>query len=225
MGHDEVLGPALMSMKTESVGDVEHTRILLRLKTGTFHELLPSSCLPRPSPQAWGKLINENLNVPNWQPIYCPQGSKLVTAYDEHVLVSNYKFGILYQKKKQISEEELFGNRISSSTFDEFLEILGNRIRLRDHKGYRGGLDTQFGQTGDETVYEVFQQKEIMFHVSTLLPFTEGDPQQLQRKRHIGNNIINQSPPPLLLLLLLISFHLLLLFTKNGKIFLLILKF
>lgn len=29
-----------------------------------------------------------------------------------------------------------------------------------------------------------------MFHVSTLLPFTENDPQQLQRKRHIGNDIV-----------------------------------
>lgn len=29
-----------------------------------------------------------------------------------------------------------------------------------------------------------------MFHVSTLLPYTEGDPQQLQRKRHIGNDIV-----------------------------------
>lgn len=29
-----------------------------------------------------------------------------------------------------------------------------------------------------------------MFHVSTMLPFTESDPQQLQRKRHIGNDIV-----------------------------------
>lgn len=29
-----------------------------------------------------------------------------------------------------------------------------------------------------------------MFHVSTKLPFTEGDTQQLQRKRHIGNDIV-----------------------------------
>ncbi|XP_053149118.1 rap1 GTPase-activating protein 1-like [Hemicordylus capensis] len=29
-----------------------------------------------------------------------------------------------------------------------------------------------------------------MFHVSTKLPFTEGDAQQLQRKRHIGNDIV-----------------------------------
>lgn len=51
---------------------------------------------------------------------------------------------------------------------------------------YRGGLDTQFGQTGDEAIYDVFKDREIMFHVSTMLPFTENDPQQLQRKRHIG---------------------------------------
>ncbi|KAM4016695.1 LOW QUALITY PROTEIN: rap1 GTPase-activating protein 1 [Anomaloglossus baeobatrachus] len=29
-----------------------------------------------------------------------------------------------------------------------------------------------------------------MFHVSTKLPYTEGDAQQLQRKRHIGNDIV-----------------------------------
>lgn len=51
---------------------------------------------------------------------------------------------------------------------------------------YRGGLDTQFGQTGDEAVYQVFKDREIIFHVSSLLPYTDNDPQQLQRKRHIG---------------------------------------
>ncbi|KAK7573935.1 hypothetical protein V9T40_011126 [Parthenolecanium corni] len=55
---------------------------------------------------------------------------------------------------------------------------------------YRGGLDTQFGQTGEEAVYQVYKEREIMFHVSTLLPFTDNDPQQLQRKRHIGNDIV-----------------------------------
>lgn len=35
-------------------------------------------------------------------------------------------------------------------------------------------------QTGSESVYTVFRQKEIMFHVSTKLPFTEGDVQQVQ---------------------------------------------
>ena len=46
------------------------------------------------------------------------------------------------------------------------------------------------GQTGCESVYEVFRDKEIMFHVSTLLPYADNDSQQLQRKRHIGNDMV-----------------------------------
>lgn len=45
---------------------------------------------------------------------------------------------------------------------------------------FRGGLDVSHGQTGSESVYTVFRQREIMFHVSTKLPFTEGDVQQVQ---------------------------------------------
>lgn len=35
------------------------------------------------------------------------------------------------------------------------------------------------GQTGSEAVFTSFQGREIMFHVATKLPFTEGDPQQV----------------------------------------------
>lgn len=35
------------------------------------------------------------------------------------------------------------------------------------------------GQTGVESVYTTFRDREIMFHVSTKLPFTEGDAQQV----------------------------------------------
>ncbi len=36
------------------------------------------------------------------------------------------------------------------------------------------------GQTGAESVYHNFHNKEIMFHVSTKLPYTEGDSQQVR---------------------------------------------
>lgn len=45
---------------------------------------------------------------------------------------------------------------------------------------FRGGLDVTHGQTGAESVYTVFRDREIMFHVSTKLPFTEGDTQQVR---------------------------------------------
>ena len=44
---------------------------------------------------------------------------------------------------------------------------------------FRGGLDVAHGQTGTESFYTNFHNKEIMFHVSTMLPYTEGDTQQV----------------------------------------------
>nr|CAD7459471.1 unnamed protein product [Timema tahoe] len=135
-------------------------------------------------------LLNEQLNVDKFTAVLCPRASQPIAAYDEHVLVSKFKFGILYQRFGQINEEELFSNMHTSAALDEFLALLGQKIHLKDHKGYRGGLDIKHGHTGDDAVYEVFREREIMFHVSTLLPYTDHDPQQLQRKRHIGNDIV-----------------------------------
>ncbi|XP_049282463.1 rap1 GTPase-activating protein 1 isoform X8 [Anopheles funestus] len=191
VGHDDQLGPVLLSIKSENVANQEHIRILLRLRTGTMHELIPASCLgSSPSPIKMARLLNEQINVDTFMPVLCPKASALIASYDEHVLVTNFKFGVLYQRFGQTTEEELFCNSETTSAFDEFLDVLGQRIRLRDHKGYRGGLDIQNGHTGDTAVYDVFKEREIMFHVSTLLPYTEADPQQLQRKRHIGNDIV-----------------------------------
>ncbi|KAJ8912502.1 hypothetical protein NQ315_000678, partial [Exocentrus adspersus] len=191
IGSDETLGPVLLSIKTENVANQEHTRILLRLRAGTMHEIVPSSCLgSNPNPAKMAKLLNEQLNIENFVPVLHPKASQLIANYDEHVLVTNFKFGVLYQKFGQITEEDLFCNNETSRAFDDFLSLLGQRIQLKDHKGYRGGLDIQNGHTGDTAVYEVFKEREIMFHVSTLLPYTENDPQQLQRKRHIGNDIV-----------------------------------
>ncbi len=55
---------------------------------------------------------------------------------------------------------------------------------------FRGGLDVKSDQTGTESVYEQFQNHELMFHVSTLLPHSKSERQQLERKRHIGNDIV-----------------------------------
>lgn len=191
VGHDDQLGPVLLSIKSENVANQDHIRILLRLRTGTMHEIIPSSCLgSSPSPVKMARLLNEQINVDNFMPVLCPKATALIASYDEHVLVTQFKFGVLYQCFGQTTEEELFANSKTTPAFDEFLHVLGERILLKDHKGYRGGLDIANGHTGETAVYEVFKEREVMFHVSTLLPYTEGDSQQLQRKRHIGNDIV-----------------------------------
>lgn len=189
--HDENLGPVLLSIKSENVANQEHVRIILRLRTGTMHEIIPLSCLgSNPSPIKMARLLSDQISVDNCMPVLCPKASHAIAGYDEHVLVPSFKFGILYQRFGQTTEEELFSNDKMSPAFEEFLDVIGQRIKLKDHKGYRGGLDIQNGHTGDTAIYEQFKEREVMFHVSTLLPYTEGDPQQLQRKRHIGNDIV-----------------------------------
>lgn len=80
------------------------------------------------------QLLNEDVTTEKFSPVVFPKASDLIVAYDEHVLVSTYKFGVVLQKEGQVTEEELFSNR-SSESLDTFLEILGDRIRLRGHEG------------------------------------------------------------------------------------------
>lgn len=46
------------------------------------------------------------------------------------------------------------------------------------------------GNTGQEAIYSKYDRFEMIFHVSTLMPFSLEDTQQIQRKRHIGNDIV-----------------------------------
>ncbi|XP_034440290.1 rap1 GTPase-activating protein 1 isoform X10 [Hippoglossus hippoglossus] len=188
---DAALGHLVFSMKYDVIGDQEHLRLMLRTKLKTYHDVIPISCLTEfPNVVQMAKLVCEEVNVDRFYPVLYPKASRLIVSFDEHVISNNFKFGVIYQKFGQVSEEELFGNMDESPAFVEFLEFLGHKIELHDFKGFRGGLDVAHGQTGTESIYTSFHNKEIMFHVSTKLPYTEGDSQQLQRKRHIGNDIV-----------------------------------
>ncbi|XP_058447300.1 GTPase-activating Rap/Ran-GAP domain-like protein 3 isoform X3 [Malaya genurostris] len=103
----------------------------------------------------------------------------------------NFKFGVVYMKAGQKLDDEMLSNEHGSSDFDEFLELLGEKIRLKDWERYRGGLDIKGDMTGKLSVYTLYEGHEIMFHVSTLLPFSRDNRQQVERKRHIGNDIVN----------------------------------
>ncbi|KAL5280406.1 RAP1GAP.2 family protein [Megaselia abdita] len=183
---DEKLGPILMSIKTEE----QAIRVLLRVSTGSLHKEVPLTAAGK-SPLVLAQIVTDNqITADNFLPVFCPNASQQIAKFDEHSVVMNFKFGVLLQKFGQTTEEELFCNNSQSPAFDEFLECLGERIVLQEHKGFRGGLDITNGQTGREAIYEKFKEREIIYHVSTLLPYAEGDPQQLQRKRHIGNDIV-----------------------------------
>ncbi|XP_069098989.1 rap1 GTPase-activating protein 1-like isoform X2 [Pleurodeles waltl] len=188
---DSNLGHMVLSVRYEQIDKLEHLRLLLRMRTCTKHDLIPISCLTEfPNAVQMAKLLCEEVNVDRFLPVLYPKASQLVVTFDEHVISNNFKFGIIYQKHGQTTEEEVFSNNEESLGFIEFLDFLGERVQLQNFRGFRGGLDVTRGQTGSESVYTTYRGKEIMFHVSTKLPYTEGDVQQLQRKRHIGNDIV-----------------------------------
>lgn len=185
------LGHLIMSLKHEEVEGQEFLRIMLRSKAKTLHDRISLAGLPQlPSIPQIAKLLYDDVTGLKFNPVLYPRGSQLIVGYDEHEVNNTFKFGVIYQKFGQTSEEELFGNNEETPAFTEFLGVLGENIDLQDFKGFRGGLDISHGQTGSQSIYTVFRQRKIMFHVSTKLPFTEGDVQQLQRKRHIGNDIV-----------------------------------
>ncbi|XP_064892625.1 rap1 GTPase-activating protein 2 isoform X6 [Columba livia] len=185
------LGNLILSIKCEETDGTEYLRIILRSKVKTLHERIPLAGFSKlPSIPQIAKAFCDDASGLKFNPVLYPKASQMIVSYDEHEVNNTFKFGVIYQKFRQTQEEELFGNNEESAAFKNFLSFLGDTITLQDFKGFRGGLDVSHGQTGTESVYTVFRDREIMFHVSTKLPFTEGDTQQLQRKRHIGNDIV-----------------------------------
>eukprot|EP01127_Copromyxa_protea_P023514 TRINITY_DN882_c0_g1_i1.p1 TRINITY_DN882_c0_g1~~TRINITY_DN882_c0_g1_i1.p1 ORF type:complete len:1382 (-),score=285.85 TRINITY_DN882_c0_g1_i1:107-4252(-) len=113
-----------------------------------------------------------------------------LVALEMRLMVKGYKFGILYCDKGQRKENDFFQNQKVGKNYAEFLEWLGTTIALKGWEKYNAGLDVERDSTGTHSLYSNFNDLDIMFHVSTMLPYTPDDPQQLQRKRHLGNDVV-----------------------------------
>lgn len=55
---------------------------------------------------------------------------------------------MIYVKEDQYTEEQILDNVDNSLLFDEFLTLLGDRVRLKGFDKYKGGLDTVHDLTG-----------------------------------------------------------------------------
>ncbi|XP_056301086.1 rap1 GTPase-activating protein 2 [Pseudoliparis swirei] len=198
---DPSLGPLVLSVCLEE--EESKLRVILRMKECSLHAVFSISLFPSiPSAVELAKMLCERVTVSKFEVVSYLKAPELITTFDEHRVSPNFKFGILYQKNRQFTEEDILSNTEESEEFKELLSLLGETVRLQGFSGFRGGLDVCHGQTGSEAVFTSFHGREIMFHVATKLPFTEGDPQQLQRKRHIGNDIValvyQEGPTPFL---------------------------
>lgn len=203
-GKSESYGPLAISIRKEQIfssynynNDPKYQyRIILRTSElavlrGTINE----ECIPNSTHRTGSKEVLEYLLAKSDIPLTklrlgTPNAEAQILKLDEHKQTKNYKVGVLYCRAGQSTEEDFYNNEHSGPLFDEFLSCLGENVRLMGFDRYRGGLDNKSDSTGLYSVYATYEDCEIMFHVSTMLPFSENNRQQLSRKRHIGNDIV-----------------------------------
>ena len=131
--------------------------------------------------------------------------------FEKKNAIQGFKFGILYAKEGQTKEEDFLSNTKGSEEYDDFLVFLGEKINLKGWNSFRAGkkkiliwkikflfsslislnlgLDVKNGSTGEISLFTSYQNNPIMFHVSTMLPYSK-EKQQLERKRHICNDLV-----------------------------------
>ncbi|XP_058717628.1 LOW QUALITY PROTEIN: signal-induced proliferation-associated protein 1 [Poecile atricapillus] len=202
LGEDPRLGPVAVSLRREEKEgarpQVLH-RIILRtcqlrtLRGSVLEEALPPGCPPRGTggpPRKLLELLLPGLAVGGLRLAPSPAVQETLLKLDEQGVSRQRKVGVLYCRAGQGSEEEMYNNEGPGAAFEQFLTLLGTRVRLRGFGGYRAQLDTRTDSTGTHSLYTTYHGYEVMFHVSTMLPFTPRNPQQLLRKRHIGNDIV-----------------------------------
>ncbi|KAJ7416603.1 hypothetical protein WISP_70114 [Willisornis vidua] len=233
-GIDESLGPVAVSIRREKVEDAKEKegsqfnyRIVFRtselttLRGAILEDAIPSTARHG---TARGLPLKEVLEyvIPELS-IQClrqasnsPKVPEQLLKLDEQGLSFQHKIGILYCKAGQSTEEEMYNNEMAGPAFEEFLDLLGQRVRLKGFSKYRAQLDNKTDSTGTHSLYTTYKDYELMFHVSTMLPYMPsnrqqdittpclvpdqdsplvlepaGDPKsKLLRKRHIGNDIV-----------------------------------
>ncbi|XP_054844049.1 signal-induced proliferation-associated 1-like protein 2 isoform X3 [Eublepharis macularius] len=207
-GTDENLGPVAVSIRREKFEDAKEkegsqfnyrvvfrTSELTTLRGAILEDAIPSTARHG---TARGLPLKEVLEyvIPELS-IQClrqasnsPKVSEQLLKLDEQGLSFQHKIGILYCKGGQSTEEEMYNNETAGPAFEEFLDLLGQRVRLKGFNKYRAQLDNKTDSTGTHSLYTTYKDYEIMFHVSTMLPYMPSNRQQLLRKRHIGNDIV-----------------------------------
>eukprot|EP00094_Tigriopus_californicus_P010965 TCALIF_10579-PA protein Name:"Similar to Sipa1l2 Signal-induced proliferation-associated 1-like protein 2 (Mus musculus)" AED:0.22 eAED:0.33 QI:0/0/0/0.66/1/1/9/0/732 len=156
---------------------------------------------------------DHNATMPQWYAM--PTNSTLA---EEWLSWSCMKVGLMYCREGQQTEEDMYNNEEGGAAFNEFLELIGQKVRLKGFNQYKAGLCNKSktislnpeehlllehiyhisipslfatdDSTGLYSVYTEHAGNELMFHVSTFLPFTPNNRQQLPRKRYIGNEIV-----------------------------------
>jgi len=212
---DEV-NRSLAKRQTYDTSDIEYrgkspeyrgklfTKALIRTPTNDIETSFSVKITKNLKPKIYFKSLKQvqpDMSLFNVKYVSSSDIRDVLLTYEDKISITKYKFGILYCRAGQRFEEDMYRNSCGSADFEEFLSLLGEKVSLRNHSGFNAGLDIDADRDGTHSIYTSFSPKEkewseieenieIMFHVSTMLGFQEGDIQQTTRKKHIGNDVV-----------------------------------
>ncbi|CAB1348560.1 unnamed protein product [Coregonus sp. 'balchen'] len=206
-GTDEKLGPVAVSIRREKLDDtkdlkdqylyriIARTSELVTLRGSILEDAVASTgrhgtVRGLPLKEVLEQVVPE-LSVSCLRlALSTPKVTEQLLKLDEQGLSQKHKVGVLLCRAGQSTEEEMYNNEEATPTFSAFMDLLGEQVCLRGFPNYAAQLDTKTDSTGTHSLYTTYQGYEVMFHVSTMLPYMPNNPQQLLRKRHIGNDIV-----------------------------------
>ncbi|CAF3924091.1 unnamed protein product, partial [Rotaria sp. Silwood1] len=100
------------------------------------------------------------------------------------------KVGIVYQDLNQSNEIEILSNNYMSIEIENFLNLIGELVQLKNFNKFRGDLDIKTDQHGIYSYFSTYQNHQIMFNVAPMIPSDKNDLEFIQRKSLVSNALI-----------------------------------
>lgn len=89
------------------------------------------------------------------------------------------------------SEIDILSNRYGSLRYMEFIQNLGALVPLKNARDLNLFIDMETdGRVGNFTYVWQDDIIQVTFHVATLMPNNERDPNRTEKKKHIGNDFV-----------------------------------
>ncbi|KAL3877536.1 hypothetical protein ACJMK2_035233 [Sinanodonta woodiana] len=136
------------------------------------------------------------LQAGNETPVLLPQNEmteRSIKMLDHIYPYETHKIGVIYVGPRQTkNEKDILSNQFGSERYARFVQSLGQLIRLKDcdpNQQYIGGLDTK-GSDGLYTYGWRDESVQLIFHIATLMPNRDSDPNCNAKKLHIGNDFV-----------------------------------
>lgn len=199
-----IIGHSIVSIDTDTI--TGHSIVILRRPTGlsVFHVDLDPSVLPTSSTSDMlAKVLSGYFLLQLLRPLDESNRTKPVALFDDTAVeraistfdripvVSHHKAGILYIGPNQKTEAEILGNTVGSPAYHQFLDGIGELVRLNETSAFASGLDKENGTDGEFAYMWSDHFTQLIYHTTTLMPNTFNDKVYAMKKRHIGNNHIN----------------------------------